>query len=133
MDPAFEAGQLEVSVRVDEARKDGGVIEVGGRNSMRVRDGGVCAHSLKPPIRPDQDCSALDGVTFDRNQPAGGQAARPHFSAADSGSGRSLPLLPPFHRSSRFHHSWVELKVRVPEEWQGLIRDRVHHPVRYRP
>jgi hypothetical protein len=91
LDPAFEAGQLEVGMRVDEARKDGGIFEVGGGNSMRVRYRSVGAHCLKPPIRPDQDCSALDGVAFDRNQPAGGQAPRPHFSAADSGSVRSPP------------------------------------------
>jgi len=68
---------------VDETRKNGGIFPAMARNAFGAGHVRVVTNLLNPSVGANQDCSALDGITFDWNQPACGQSPRQHFSAAD--------------------------------------------------
>ena len=71
-----EAGELKMGMGVDETGENGGIFPAMAGNTFGPGHGVIAANLLKASVGANQDGSALDGVTFDWNQPACGQSPR---------------------------------------------------------
>jgi sugar lactone lactonase YvrE len=80
-DLTLEAGQLEVSVGVDEAGRDGRVREGPLPDVRRRGDVGIRSNGRDPAIRADQHRTGGDPRPVDRQHPPGGKPDSGHVSA----------------------------------------------------
>jgi hypothetical protein len=76
-----EAGEFQMGMCIDQPGNDDGFAKLLDRGFR-----GPCYHRVMsyvgdPPICVDQERGVLDRRSFDRDQPSGGQPARPHLSA----------------------------------------------------
>jgi hypothetical protein len=88
---AFEAGQLEVRVGVDQARTQQRVPEVLHRHRVRLGHEVVGSDGEDTAVRSDQQRAALDRRAIDRKDPPRLQPAGPHPSGEDSAPVRRRP------------------------------------------
>jgi hypothetical protein len=69
---AFEAGEFQMSVSVDQTWQNDGVFELHGRNTMGSRNDRIGTDGLEPPVRSYQNRAMLDSATVNRDQPSCG-------------------------------------------------------------
>ena len=81
LDLTLETGQLEVSVGVDEAGRDGRIREGPPRDTRRRGDADIRSDGRDPAVGADQHRTGGDRRPVDRQHPPGGEPNSGHVSA----------------------------------------------------